>query len=103
MESNHGIQPARRIRKNNQTHPVTVSVVSAVYVDSYTIRVTFSDRTERDIDFTRPFAKLKGYYAQYREPALFRSFIIDGGNLVWGADWDVIFPLWSLYTGSIAR
>ena len=78
-------------------------MTGAVYVDGYTIRVTFSDHTEREIDFTRPFAKLKGYYAQYREPTAFQSFIIDGGNLVWGEDWDVIFPVWSLYSGSVAR
>ncbi len=80
-----------------------MSVIEAVYVSDYRIRVMFSDKTERDIDFNKPFARLKGYYAQYQAMPLFQAFSVDGGNLVWGENWDVIFPVWSLYTGSVAR
>jgi Protein of unknown function (DUF2442) len=69
-----------------------------MYLKDYQIRVKFSDQTERDIDFEKPFNQLKGYYANYREPALFQTFTIEMGNLVWGKNWDVIFPVWDLYT-----
>lgn len=103
MEPNPNSQPTRRLRKNNKTHPLSLAVTKAEYVEGYTIRVSFNDGTEQVIDFTRPFKRLKGYYAQYREPEAFQSFTIDMGNLVWGENWDVEFPIWSLYTGSVAR
>ncbi|AQG79469.1 hypothetical protein AWR27_09140 [Spirosoma montaniterrae] len=40
-------------------------------------------------------------YAQYRQPDLFQSFKIDSGNLVWGDDWDIIYPTWDLHDGRI--
>lgn len=76
-------------------------MVKAEWMKDYQVAVHFSDATQRVIDFTKAFAQLKGYYAQYRQPALFQAFTIDSGNLVWGEDWDVIFPTWDLYTGKV--
>ncbi len=33
---------------------------------------------------------------------LFRTFVIDDGNVVWGEDWDLIFPIENLYIGKAA-
>jgi hypothetical protein len=33
---------------------------------------------------------------------LFQSFRIENGNLVWGKDWDLIFPIDGLYRGEAA-
>lgn len=70
-------------------------------MDGYRINVHFSDGTQRVVDFTGAFSRLQGYYAQYRQPDLFQSFTIDNGNLVWGKDWDVIYPTGDLYEGKI--
>ena len=41
-------------------------------------------------------------YNKYLDPDLFRTFVIDDGNVVWGDDWDLIFPVENLYSGSVA-
>ena len=32
----------------------------------------------------------------------FQKFTIDDGNIVWGEDWDLVFPVEQLYAGAIA-
>lgn len=56
---------------------------------------------QRVVDFTDAFSRLQGYYAQYRQPDRFQTFTIDNGNLVWGDDWDIIYPTRDLYEGKI--
>ena len=41
-------------------------------------------------------------YNKYHDPDLFRTFVIDDGNVVWGEDWDLIFPIENLYIGKAA-
>jgi len=41
-------------------------------------------------------------YNKYLDPALFRTFTVDDGNIVWGEDWDLIFPVENLYMGKAA-
>ena len=78
-----------------------LTVVKADFVSGYCINVHFSDGTQRVVDFADSFSLLQGYYAQYRQPELFQTFTIDGGNLVWGEDWDVIYPTRDLYEGKV--
>lgn len=41
-------------------------------------------------------------YNKYLDEAEFEKFTIDDGNIVWGEDWDLIFPLEQLHSGVIA-
>lgn len=41
-------------------------------------------------------------YNKYLDESEFRKFTIDDGNIVWGEDWDLIFPIEQLYSGAIA-
>ena len=41
-------------------------------------------------------------YNKYLDPKLFRTFVVDDGNVVWGEDWDLIFPIENLYIGKAA-
>ena len=36
-----------------------------------------------------------------RDPKKFRTFTLDGGNIVWGRNWDLIFPIEQLHEGVI--
>ena len=40
-------------------------------------------------------------YDRYLDPASFKSFSIDHGNVVCGKDWDMVFPVEQLYSGVI--
>jgi hypothetical protein len=40
-------------------------------------------------------------YDRYLDPDLFQTFFIDNGNVVWGEDWDMIFPVEDLYLGNL--
>ena len=40
-------------------------------------------------------------YNKYLNPKQFASFKIENGNIVWGEDWDLIFPIEQLHQGVI--
>jgi len=79
----------------------SLSIQEAKYMGNYVLRVYFSSNEAKNIDFSKAFKKLKGYYAKYAEIENFEKFKVENGNLVWGENWDVIFPVWDIYTGKI--
>ena len=69
-------------------------IIKAEGTDDLTIRVTFSDYKEQEInigDFIRRHPHPQ--YNKYLEPKNFKKFYIENGNVVWGKNWDLIFPL----------
>jgi hypothetical protein len=79
-----------------------LTVVAAQYAIDYKVRIMFSDGTWKVVDF-KPFlfAYDRGYYNKYRKPAIFKRFKIEDGNIVWGKNWDLIFPVEQLHKGKI--
>lgn len=77
-----------------------LTVTNAEYVGGLSLKLRFSDGVERIVDFTG-FIKSHPHiqYQQYMKPENFRMFTIDNGNVVWGQDWDLIFPVEDLYNG----
>lgn len=66
------------------------------------VRLTFNDDHQSTVDIGEFIRKHPHpQYNKYLNPNLFRTFVIDGGNVVWGKDWDLVFPLESLYEGEI--
>ena len=68
-----------------------------------TVSLTFSDNTVRLVDvgdFIRRHPHPQ--YNKYLEPRKFSKFSIENGNIVWGKNWDMIFPIEQLYAGSLA-
>lgn len=62
------------------------SVTGAEYVGGYRLRVTFSDNTEKEVDFLE---WLEGpVFEPLHDPLYFQRFFIDGGTVAWpnGAD-----------------
>jgi hypothetical protein len=80
----------------------TLNVISAQYIEDYKVRIMFSDHTWQAIDF-RPFlfAYDRGYYNKYRKPSVFKRFKIEEGNIVWGENQDLIFPVEMLHSGKL--
>ena len=77
-------------------------VSAAQYATDYKVRILFNDNTWKLVDF-KPFlfAFNRGYYDKYRELPIFKKFKIEDGNIVWGKNWDLIFPVEQLHRGKI--
>ena len=59
----------------------------------------FADRVVDIGDFIRRHPHPQ--YNKYLDPRKFSRFTIDSGNVVWGKNWDLIFPIEQLYAGTI--
>lgn len=71
-----------------------------MYVKDYTLLVTFANGKVKEVDFTLALEKYaQGYYAKYKKLNNFKKFKIENQNIVWGKDWDLIFPPENLYKG----
>lgn len=78
-----------------------LEITEADYVSEYKIRLAFNDGAARVVDFGPFLAKARNPdTADYRDLRKFKSFRIEGGDLIWG-DLQMIFPLMDLYTGQI--
>lgn len=75
-------------------------VKEAKDIGNLTICITFSDNTTRNVnigDFIRRHPHPQ--YNKYLEPGKFKKFSIENGNVVWGKNWDLIFPIEQLHSG----
>jgi hypothetical protein len=78
-----------------------LEIAEAAYVSEYKISLKFSDGLTRVMDF-EPFlsrAQNPGL-KQYRQPARFKKFKLENGNLMWG-DYEMVFPVIDLHWGEI--
>lgn len=67
------------------------------------LHIFFSDGASRTVDF-RPFilAHPHPQYNRYIDPRHFKKFSIESGTVVWGKNWDMMFPVECLYSGNLA-
>jgi hypothetical protein len=80
----------------------TIQVEKASYIEDYKVEIQFSDRTLQIVDFGKFILKnLHPTIDKYRDIKKFQDFKIESGNLVWGKNWDLIFPVSQLYKGKI--
>ncbi|MCE6990336.1 DUF2442 domain-containing protein [Dyadobacter sp. CY323] len=82
---------------------LVISVMDAIYLSDYKVMVRFSDNSQQTIDF-KDFLEGNPHpqYNKYRNLDHFQKFKIENGNLVWGQNWDLIFPIEQLHAGKIA-
>lgn len=79
-----------------------IKVKNATYLDGYRLRIAFTDGKEKIVDFAEFITTShKEVIAKYRTYLHFKKFKIEQGNIVWGKNWDLIFPVIDLYTGRI--
>ncbi|MCQ2116685.1 MAG: DUF2442 domain-containing protein [Bacteroidales bacterium] len=79
-----------------------LKIITAKAKENLCVELVFSDNTCRTINvgqFIRSHPHPQ--YNKYLDEAEFEKFTIDDGNIVWGEDWDLIFPIEQLYSGAI--
>ncbi|MBR3521158.1 MAG: DUF2442 domain-containing protein [Prevotella sp.] len=77
-------------------------IIKAENVGNLTVSLTFSDNTVQTVnigEFIRRHPHPQ--YNKYLEPRKFSRFTIENGNIVWGKNWDLVFPVEQLHTGTI--
>ena len=81
---------------------LTIRVIDALYISNYKVLITFSDGKQQTVDFEN-FLKTNSHpqFAEYLDLKKFKKFKIERGNLFWGKDWDLIFPVEELHEGKI--
>jgi hypothetical protein len=80
----------------------TISILLAKYICPYKLEIIFNDNEIKIIDFSDFILKNRNVQIyKYKDLRRFRHFRIENGNVVWGKDWDLIFPIAQLYKGKI--
>jgi hypothetical protein len=77
-------------------------IIKVENVGNLTVSLTFSDNTVQTVnigEFIRRHPHPQ--YNKYLEPRKFSRFTIENGNIVWGKNWDLIFPVEQLHAGTI--
>ncbi len=103
----NGVHPSqkRKVRshpKKNQTENITVT--AARYVSGFAIAISFSSGDIRVVNFLPLFEKyVKGDNLKYFAPERFQKFIVKNGNIYWGRNEAIIFPVSLLLKGSAAE
>ena len=80
----------------------SISVIEVKYKEAFKLEIVFNDNKKRVIDFE--FFLLSHnhpQYNKYKKEDNFKRFKIENGNIVWGNNWDMIFPVYDLYKGKI--
>ncbi len=79
-------------------------ITDAVNAGNLSVRLTFNDKTSQVVnigDFIRQYPHPQ--YNKYLNERNFRQFKLEDGNIVWGKNWDLIFPIEQLYQGRIEQ
>lgn len=77
-------------------------ITDATDMGNLTVSLTFNDNTVQTVDvgeFIRRHPHPQ--YNKYLDARKFRRFNIENGNIVWGKNWDLVFPVEQLYEGKI--
>ena len=79
-----------------------LSIRQATHLMDYKVEIVFNDNKTNVIDFgTFLTTHNHPQYNKYKEIENFKTFSIENGNIVWGKDWDLIFPVYDLYKGKL--
>ena len=79
-----------------------IEIIDAKDVGNLCVLITFNDGVQQTVnigDFIRKHPHPQ--YNRYLDPKKFSKFTIENRNIVWGKNWDLIFPLDQLYEGVI--
>ena len=81
---------------------IAPQVIKAENLGNLRVMLTFSDNTTQTIDvgdFIRRHPHPQ--YTKYLKPKIFDQFTLENGNIVWGKNWDLMFPVEQLYAGTL--
>jgi len=78
----------------------SLAVIGAAWLHNFVVDIYFNDNTQKAVDFGPYLATHSHPYIDpFKDQERFKTFYVDRGNLVWGEDWDMIFPTWKLHRG----
>ena len=87
---------------NEEVMTLAIHVTAADYLSGYKILVKFNDGTQQVVNFEDfLMANPHPQHNEYLDNNKFRQFRIEKGTIVWGEDWDMIFPVEQLHAGLI--
>lgn len=78
-------------------------ITEAHSVGNLTVEMTFNDNTTQQInigDFIHHHPQPQ--YDKYLDEKEFSKLVLDDGNIVWGEDWDLVFPIEQLHAEAIS-
>ena len=81
----------------------TLYISRAEAVGNVSVNLFFNDNTSRIVnigDYIRRHPHPQ--YNKYLDEKLFNTFQLEDGNIVWGEDWDLIFPIEQLHQGFLS-
>ena len=77
-------------------------ITNATDAGNLSVELSFSDKTTQVVnigEFIRQYPHPQ--YNKYLDPRKFRTFKLEHGNIVWGKNWDLMFPIEQLHAASI--
>lgn len=81
---------------------IPLKIISAKYKNNYIVELLFNDNNKKEVKFGSFLKKsMHPTIRSYLKEEKFKKFYIDNGNIVWGKNWDLIFPIEQLYKGKI--
>ncbi len=89
------LSPKSKVRRNKEkVAQENLMVSSAKYFHDFTIAISFTNGKTSLVDFLPLFQKhVKGGNIKYFAPQNFKKFIVKNGNIYWGRNEDIIFPV----------
>ncbi len=79
-----------------------IEIVKAEYISGYKVILYFSDNTHKNLDFKAFFDSVTNPAELRHKPiGKFKKFTIEDGNIVWGENWDIVFPIHELHKGIV--
>ncbi len=83
---------------------MSLRVIKVTNVGNLCVRIDFNDNTSQTVnigDFIRQHPHPQ--YNKYLNEKYFDTFTLEDGNVVWGKNWDLIFPIEQLHRGEILQ
>lgn len=81
-----------------------IFITEANDVGNLNVCLHFSDNTKQTIDIGDYIRRHPHpQYNKYLDPKRFRRFSLEQGNIVWGKNWDLMFPVEQLHAGKIVE
>jgi len=106
MEQSIRVASKRKLRKSEgkAQEEKSLSIIKAFYLGNHTLLLSFNNGVQKKLDFLPLFQQyLKEDYLQYVQLSRFKKFIVANGNIYWGKNEDVIFPVSFLYNHPKSR
>ena len=89
------------IGKSRSNKKEGITIYDAVLMEPFVLKVFFSNKEQRVIDF-RPFFKtLKGYYSKWNTSSNFKKFTIKQEGISWGKNDDILVHPIDVYYNSL--